>query len=176
MPRAARPRKAYRPRPVAPIVLRPPTPIDDEIRALAGWAQLPAATRARLDAMTGGITGLAADCNGRPAAGVVVERTAATQARFTSTRVVCNNTLAIAKRLEQHPQVAWVRYAGLESSDYKPLVDHYMGGRASGILSFGIKGGAEAGGRFIDALQLITRLVNIGDAKSLACQDRKSVV
>ncbi len=82
---------------------------------------------------------------------------------------ICDNTLAIAKRLEQHPQVAWVRYAGLESSDYKPLVDHYMGGRASGILSFGIKGGAEAGGRFIDALQLITRLVNIGDAKSLAC-------
>jgi O-acetylhomoserine (thiol)-lyase len=82
---------------------------------------------------------------------------------------ICDNTLAIAKRLEQHPQVAWVRYAGLESSDYKPLVNHYMGGRASGILSFGIKGGAEAGGRFIDALQLITRLVNIGDAKSLAC-------
>jgi O-acetylhomoserine (thiol)-lyase len=48
-------------------------------------------------------------------------------------------------------------------------VDKYMGGRASGILSFGIKGGIEAGGRFIDALQLVTRLVNIGDAKSLAC-------
>jgi len=57
----------------------------------------------------------------------------------------------------------------LEGHASRPLVDRYMGGRASGILSFGIKGGAEAGGRFIDALQLILRLVNIGDAKSLAC-------
>lgn len=80
------------------------------------------------------------------------------------------NALAVAKHLEGHPQVTWVKYAGLESNPDYPLVQKYMHrGMASGILSFGIKGGAEAGGRFIDALQLITRLVNIGDAKSLAC-------
>lgn len=80
------------------------------------------------------------------------------------------NALAVARHLESHPQVTWVKYAGLESSPDYPLVQKYMHrGMASGILSFGIKGGAEAGARFIDALQLITRLVNIGDAKSLAC-------
>ncbi len=80
------------------------------------------------------------------------------------------NALAVARHLEGHPQVTWVKYAGLESNPDYPLVQKYMHrGMASGILSFGIKGGAEAGGRFIDALQLITRLVNIGDAKSLAC-------
>ncbi len=61
-----------------------------------------------------------------------------------------------------------MRYAGLDSSPYKPLADKYCGGRASGILSFGVKGGFDAGVKFLDALQLITRLVNIGDAKSLA--------
>lgn len=80
------------------------------------------------------------------------------------------NALAVARHLEGHPQVTWVKYAGLESNPDYPLVQKYMHrGMASGILSFGIKGGAEAGARFIDALQLITRLVNIGDAKSLAC-------
>ena len=82
---------------------------------------------------------------------------------------ICENTLAVAKHLEAHPQVEWVRYAGLDSSPHKALADKYMGGKASGILIFGIKGGVEAGTKFIDALQLITRLVNIGDAKSLAC-------
>ncbi len=82
---------------------------------------------------------------------------------------ICDNTLAIARYLQQHSQVNWVQYAGLEDNPSKPLVDKYMGGRASGILSFGIKGGLEAGAKFIDALQLVTRLVNIGDAKSLAC-------
>jgi len=81
----------------------------------------------------------------------------------------CENAMAAAKYLEAHPQVEWVRYAGLESSPDRPLVDKYMGGRASSILSFGIKGGKEAGARFIDALQLAVRLVNIGDAKTLAC-------
>jgi len=57
----------------------------------------------------------------------------------------------------------------LPDSQYKALADKYMDGRASGILSFGIKGGIAAGTKFIDALGLITRLVNIGDAKSLAC-------
>ncbi|MDD9874972.1 MAG: O-acetylhomoserine aminocarboxypropyltransferase/cysteine synthase [Gammaproteobacteria bacterium] len=82
---------------------------------------------------------------------------------------ICDNTLTVAKHLKDHARVGWVRYAGLEDSPYKALLDKYTGGRASGILSFGIKGGVEAGQKFIDALQLITRLVNIGDAKSLAC-------
>ncbi|MCP4289749.1 MAG: aminotransferase class I/II-fold pyridoxal phosphate-dependent enzyme, partial [Gammaproteobacteria bacterium] len=81
----------------------------------------------------------------------------------------CENALAVANYLEQHDGVEWVRYAGLESHPDKPLVDKYMGGKASSILSFGIKGGMEAGARFIDALQLAVRLVNIGDAKTLAC-------
>ena len=81
----------------------------------------------------------------------------------------CDNALAVARYLEGHERVEWVRYAGLENHPDKPLVDKYMGGKASGILSFGIKGGKEAGARFIDALQLAVRLVNIGDAKTLAC-------
>mgnify|MGYP002713017143 FL=1 len=81
----------------------------------------------------------------------------------------CENALAVADYLQSHPQVEWVRYAGLEGSPDKPLVDRYMGGRASSILSFGITGGKEAGARFIDALKLAVRLVNIGDAKTLAC-------
>jgi len=82
---------------------------------------------------------------------------------------ICDNTEAVARYLHSHPQVKWVRYAGLEDHADKPLAEKYMAGRASGILSFGIDGGSEAGARFIDALQLVTRLVNIGDAKSLAC-------
>ena len=81
---------------------------------------------------------------------------------------ICENTLAVAKHLQSHADVEWVRYAGLDSSPDKARVDKYMGGRASGVLSFGIKGGMTAGAKFIDALQLVTRLVNIGDAKSLA--------
>ncbi|MES9905184.1 MAG: bifunctional O-acetylhomoserine aminocarboxypropyltransferase/cysteine synthase, partial [Sedimenticola sp.] len=81
----------------------------------------------------------------------------------------CENAVAAANFLQDHPQVEWVRYAGLDSHPDKPLVDRYMGGRASSILSFGIKGGKEAGAKFIDALQLAVRLVNIGDAKTLAC-------
>jgi O-acetylhomoserine (thiol)-lyase len=82
---------------------------------------------------------------------------------------VCDNALAVAEHLRQHPRVTWVNYAGLEDHPDRALVDKYMGGKASSILSFGIQGGREAGARFIDALGLITRLVNIGDAKSLAC-------
>lgn len=84
----------------------------------------------------------------------------------------CENALAVAQFLDAHPAVNWVAYAGLPSHPDYPLVERYLGGRAAGILSFGIespRGGREAGGRFIDALQLVTRLVNIGDAKSLAC-------
>ena len=80
------------------------------------------------------------------------------------------NAIALAEHLKAHPGVSWVKYAGLPDSPYYPLVQKYMGGNnAGGILSFGIKGGEEAGAKFIDALQLIVRLVNIGDAKSLAC-------
>ncbi len=81
----------------------------------------------------------------------------------------CDNALKVAQYLEKHPCVNWVNYAGLESSPYHDLARKYMDGQASGILSFGIKGGDEAGAKFIDALQMIVRLVNIGDAKSLAC-------
>jgi O-acetylhomoserine (thiol)-lyase len=86
---------------------------------------------------------------------------------------ICDNTLALAKHLKQHPKVAWVNYAGLEDHPDHALVKKYMNGRASGILSFGLKlaSGEDpraAGARVLDALQLFTRLVNIGDAKSLA--------
>ncbi|MCP3671587.1 MAG: aminotransferase class I/II-fold pyridoxal phosphate-dependent enzyme [Gammaproteobacteria bacterium] len=79
------------------------------------------------------------------------------------------NTLALANHLKKHPKVSWVNYAGLEESPHYATCQKITGGKASGILSFGIKGGSEAGGQFIDALQMILRLVNIGDAKSLAC-------
>ena len=81
----------------------------------------------------------------------------------------CENAQKVAEFLEAHEQVAWVNYAGLPSHPDHALVQKYMGGKASGILCFGIKGGEEAGAKFIDALQLLYRLVNIGDAKSLAC-------
>lgn len=85
---------------------------------------------------------------------------------------ICDNTLALAKYLEKHPKVEWVRYAGLPNHPDHALVQRQMGGRASGILSFGIKSTdtdpRAAGARFLDALNLFTRLVNIGDAKSLA--------
>ena len=81
----------------------------------------------------------------------------------------CDNAMAVAEYLSRHPQVEWVRYAGLTDDEYNETCQKITGGKASGILIFGIKGGAEAGARFIDALQMILRLVNIGDAKSLAC-------
>lgn len=81
----------------------------------------------------------------------------------------CENAQKVAEYLEGHDQVRWVKFAGLQSSPDHALAKKYMDGRAASILSFGIDGGKEAGAKFIDALQLITRLVNIGDAKSLAC-------
>lgn len=81
----------------------------------------------------------------------------------------CENAQKVAEYLEAHDKVEWVNYAGLSSSPYYALANKISGGKASGILSFGIKGGQEAGARFIDALEMILRLVNIGDAKSLAC-------
>ena len=81
----------------------------------------------------------------------------------------CENAVAVAQYLRDHDQVSWVNYAGLDDHPDHALVEKYMGGKAASILTFGIKGGREAGARFIDALKLIVRLVNIGDAKSLAC-------
>ncbi|OAT32257.1 bifunctional O-acetylhomoserine aminocarboxypropyltransferase/cysteine synthase [Proteus myxofaciens] len=79
------------------------------------------------------------------------------------------NAQKVAEYLQNHPQVEWVKYAGLKDNPEHELAVRYLSGKPAGILSFGIKGGAEAGAKFIDALQLIVRLVNIGDAKSLAC-------
>jgi len=81
---------------------------------------------------------------------------------------ICDNSLRIAQYLKTHPQVSWVTYAGLPEHPDHALAQKYLGGRASGILTFGVKGGRAAGERFLNALQLFTRLVNIGDAKSLA--------
>ena len=81
----------------------------------------------------------------------------------------CENALKVAQYLQSHPQVAWVKYAGLADHPEHALAQRYMGGKPAAILSFGIQGGQEAGARFIDALKLVVRLVNIGDAKSLAC-------
>lgn len=81
----------------------------------------------------------------------------------------CENAEKLAQYLENHDKVAWVNYAGLKNSPYYSACQKITSGKASGILSFGIKGGAEAGSQFIDALEMILRLVNIGDSKSLAC-------
>ena len=83
---------------------------------------------------------------------------------------ICDNTLAIAQYLQGHAKVGWVNYAGLPDHPEHALARKYMGGKASGILTFGVKGagGREAGARFLDALGLFTRLVNIGDVRSLA--------
>ncbi len=80
----------------------------------------------------------------------------------------CDNAIAVANYLKDHPKVAWVNFAGLPDSPYYDLALKYAGGRPSALLTFGIKGGFEAGVRFYDALQLFLRLVNIGDVKSLA--------
>ena len=82
---------------------------------------------------------------------------------------IVDNTLAVANYLKDHNKVSWVNYAGLPDHKDHALAKKYLGGRPSGILTFGVKGGLAAGAKFQDALQLFTRLVNIGDAKSLAC-------
>ncbi|MEO6984869.1 MAG: PLP-dependent transferase, partial [Paralcaligenes sp.] len=79
------------------------------------------------------------------------------------------NALKVATYLAKHENVSWVKYAGLADHPEHGLAQKYMGGKPASIMSFGIKGGSAAGGRFIDALKLIVRLVNIGDTKSLAC-------
>jgi O-acetylhomoserine (thiol)-lyase len=79
------------------------------------------------------------------------------------------NARKVAEFLRGDPRVAWINYTGFPDSPYFPLVQKYLDGQASSLFTFGIKGGLEAGKAFYDALQLVTRLVNIGDAKSLAC-------
>jgi O-acetylhomoserine (thiol)-lyase len=81
----------------------------------------------------------------------------------------CANAMAVAKYLQNHDKVEWVSYAGLEDHPHHALAQKYMNGSASGIMTFGVKGGFDAGVKFYDALELFKRLVNIGDAKSLAC-------
>lgn len=81
----------------------------------------------------------------------------------------CENAEALSAYLQVHPKIRWVNYAALPESKYNAVAKRITKGKASGIISFGIEGGAMAGGQFIDALQMILRLVNIGDAKSLAC-------
>jgi O-acetylhomoserine (thiol)-lyase len=78
------------------------------------------------------------------------------------------NALAVARFLETHPQVAWTRYPGLESSPHYALAKKYLPLGAGAILGFGLKGGADAGKRFIEGLQLTSHLANVGDAKTLA--------
>jgi O-acetylhomoserine (thiol)-lyase len=81
----------------------------------------------------------------------------------------CSNAQRVAEFLQEHKRVQWVSYAGLKNHPHHALAQKYMKGRASGILSFGVKGGFDAGVKLYDALKLFKRLVNIGDAKSLAC-------
>ncbi|MFT7185262.1 MAG: O-acetylhomoserine (thiol)-lyase [Pseudohongiellaceae bacterium] len=81
----------------------------------------------------------------------------------------CSNAEQLAAYLQSHDKISWVNYATLPDSKFNATCQKITNGKASGILSFGIKGGLEAGTQFIDALKMILRLVNIGDAKSLAC-------
>jgi O-acetylhomoserine (thiol)-lyase len=85
---------------------------------------------------------------------------------------ISGSALQIAQYLKTHPKVAWTNYAGLEDHPDHALVQKYLAGKGSGLLTFGLKGpadqGRERGARFLDALQLFTRLVNIGDVRSLA--------
>ena len=81
----------------------------------------------------------------------------------------CENALAVAGFLEAHAKVDWVNFGGLESDNYHGLANKYCGGTPASLLTFGIQGGFDAGVKFYDALAMIKRLVNIGDAKTLAC-------
>lgn len=81
----------------------------------------------------------------------------------------CDNALVVANYLKNHPKVEWVNFAGLESDKFHALAKKYFNGKPAALMTFGIKGGFDAGVKFYDQLQMIKRLVNIGDAKSLAC-------
>ncbi len=81
----------------------------------------------------------------------------------------CENAMAVAEYLSEHDKVEWVSFAGLPADPGHALARKYCGGAPASLLTFGVKGGFEAGVRFYDALQMIKRLVNIGDAKTLSC-------
>jgi O-acetylhomoserine (thiol)-lyase len=81
----------------------------------------------------------------------------------------CENAIAVANYLKNHPKVEWVNFAALEGDKYYALAQKYFGGKPASLMTFGINGGFDAGVKFYDQLQMIKRLVNIGDAKSLAC-------
>ena len=77
------------------------------------------------------------------------------------------NTLAVARHLEKHPGVTWVNYCGLPSSKYHSLAQKYLPNGSGAVLTFGIKGGLEAGRKFINSLELFSHLANVGDSRSL---------
>jgi O-acetylhomoserine (thiol)-lyase len=79
------------------------------------------------------------------------------------------NARRVATFLRDDPRVEWINYAGFEENPYHPLVQKYLGGRACSLMTFGVKGGFKGGARFYDALELVKRVVNLGDSKSLAC-------
>jgi O-acetylhomoserine (thiol)-lyase len=80
----------------------------------------------------------------------------------------CSNALAAAKFLDGHKDVEWVRYPGFKGADDAHLVEKYLPNGGGAMVTFGIRGGAEAGGKFIENLKLFSHLANVGDAKSLA--------
>jgi O-acetylhomoserine (thiol)-lyase len=80
----------------------------------------------------------------------------------------CENALAVAQWLEARDEVQWVAFPGLDSSPWKPRVEQYLPRGAGAILAFGIKGGLEAGKKFVDSLELFSHLANVGDVRSLA--------
>jgi O-acetylhomoserine (thiol)-lyase len=79
----------------------------------------------------------------------------------------CANALAVAQWLEKHPQVTWVKYPGLASSPYKAMADRYLPKGAGAVMTFGIKGGLEAGRSLINNVKMFSHLANLGDSKSL---------
>jgi len=79
----------------------------------------------------------------------------------------CNNTQRIAEYLSSHPKVSWVNYPGLKNNQYYDLAKKYLPKGAGAVLSFGVKGGAEAGQKFIEHVEFLSHLANIGDAKTL---------
>jgi O-acetylhomoserine (thiol)-lyase len=81
-----------------------------------------------------------------------------------------SNAMAVAKHLEAHPAVAWVKYPGLSSNPYNALAKKYMPRGAGAVFSFGLKGGLEAGRSFVDNLKIFSHLANVGDARSLVIQ------
>jgi O-acetylhomoserine (thiol)-lyase len=78
-----------------------------------------------------------------------------------------SNSLAVAKHLQKHPQVEWVKYASLDGSPYQAMAKKYTPAGAGAVFSFGVKGGYAAGKKFVDSLKLFSHLANVGDARSL---------